>query len=97
MTGCTYGTASLVREEFLDRDLGESSKSESDRYRKDSRRCGRFWRTRPAEGLAPSRGLRVAEAPFSTSKLQTNKIIHKKGFLLLYPKIYQRANHFSHW
>jgi len=33
---------SLAIEEFRDIDFGDISKSESDRYRKDSRLCGRF-------------------------------------------------------
>lgn len=54
--------------EFLDIDLGDISKSESDRYKNDSRRCGRFCKTNPALGEPPSRGDR-APCPFSTSKL----------------------------
>lgn len=52
-----------------DMDLGDISKSLSDRYRKDSRRCGRFCSTRPALGEPPSNGDR-APGPFSTSKLR---------------------------
>ena len=66
---------SLAIEEFRDIDFGDISKSESDRYRKDSRLCGRFWRTKPADGDAPpSSGLLPGLAPFSTSKLQQNQI-----------------------
>lgn len=59
---------SLAMLEFLDIDFGDISKSESDRYRNDSRRCGRFCKTRPALGEPPSSGDR-APCPFSTSKL----------------------------
>lgn len=55
--------------EFLDMDLGDISKSESDRYRNDSRLCGMFWRMSPAAGEALSSGEREP-CPFSTSKLQ---------------------------
>lgn len=54
-------------------DFGDISKSESDRYRNDSRRCGRFCSTRPALGDPPSRGERAPPGPFSTSKLESEK------------------------
>jgi len=60
---------SLAMLEFRDMDLGDISKSESERYRNDSRRCGKFCRTKPALGEPPSSGDR-APWPFSTSKLQ---------------------------
>lgn len=61
-------------DEFLDMDLGDISKSESDRYKNDSLLCGRFWRTNPADGeAAPSRGDLPGLAPFSTSKLKQKK------------------------
>lgn len=67
-----FSYLSLAIDEFLDIDLGDISKSLSDLYRKLSRLCGRFCRTRPAEGDAePSRGLLPGLAPFSTSKLKT--------------------------
>jgi hypothetical protein len=57
-------------DEFRDIDFGDISKSESERYKKDSLLCGKFWRTKPADGDAPpSRGLLPGLAPFSTSKL----------------------------
>lgn len=59
---------SLAILEFLDIDFGDISKSESDLYKNDSRRCGRFCNTNPALGEPPSRGER-APCPFSTSKL----------------------------
>lgn len=63
---------SLAPDEFLDGTLGDRSKSESERYRKDSRRWlwGKLaWITRPEPGEAwASRGLRPTESPFSTSK-----------------------------
>lgn len=55
--------------EFRDIDFGDISKSESDRYKNDSLRCGRFCKTSPALGDPPSRGDR-APCPFSTSKLR---------------------------
>lgn len=61
---------SLAILEFLDIDFGDISKSESDRYKNDSRRCGRFCSTRPALGDPPSRGERAPPGPFSTSKLK---------------------------
>lgn len=76
--GCTY--SSLAVEELRDMALGERSKSESDRYRKDSRRWlwGKLaWRTspEPEPGLVwASRGLRPTESPFSTSKLQRDSM-----------------------
>lgn len=63
---------SLAILEFLDIDFGDISKSESDRYKNDSRRCGRFCSTRPALGDPPSRGERAPPGPFSTSKLEEN-------------------------
>lgn len=66
---------SLAMLEFLDIDFGDISKSESDRYKNDSLRCGKFCNTSPALGEPPSRGDR-APGPFSTSKLQ---IIRKKN------------------
>lgn len=63
---------SLAMLEFLDIDLGDISKSESDRYRNDSRRCGKFCRTSPVLGEPPSMGER-APCPFSTSKLEQGK------------------------
>lgn len=63
-----YAYLSLAMLEFLDIDLGDISKSESDRYKNDSRRCGRFCKTRPALGEPPSNG-DLAPCPFSTSKL----------------------------
>lgn len=50
---------SLAILEFLDIDFGDISKSESDLYRNDSRRCGRFCRTKPALGEPPSSGERA--------------------------------------
>lgn len=66
---------SLAILEFLDMDFGDISKSESDRYRNDSRRCGRFCSTRPALGDPPSRGERAPPGPFSTSKLECKRKI----------------------
>lgn len=67
---------SLAMDEFLDMDLGDTSKSESDLYKNDSRRCGKFWSTRPAEGDVPPPSSGdlpgLVPAPFSTSKLKTN-------------------------
>lgn len=60
---------SLAMLELRDIDLGDISKSESLRYKKDSRRCGKFCRMRPALGEPPSSGDR-APGPFSTSKLE---------------------------
>ena len=70
MTGTETMThpTSLVMDEFLDVDFGDISKSESDLYRNDSLRAGRFWSTRP--GLEPSNASRPGLAPFSTSKLK---------------------------
>uniref|UniRef100_A0A1B0ALX3 Uncharacterized protein n=1 Tax=Glossina palpalis gambiensis TaxID=67801 RepID=A0A1B0ALX3_9MUSC len=58
--------------ELRDIDFGDISKSESERYRNDSRRCGRFCKTKPALGEPPSSG-DLAVWPFSTSKLKVNK------------------------
>lgn len=58
--------------ELRDMDLGDISKSLSDRYRNDSRRCGKFCSTSPALGEPPSNGER-APWPFSTSKLQRGR------------------------
>lgn len=69
--------SSLAVDEFRDMAFGERSKSESERYRKDSRRW--LWgklacSTRPEPGLAwDSRGLRPTDSPFSTSKLWKEK------------------------
>lgn len=67
---------SLAMDEFLDMDLGDTSKSESDLYRNDSRRCGKFCSTRPADGDVPPPSSGdlpgLVPAPFSTSKLKTN-------------------------
>lgn len=66
--------SSLAVDEFRDMALGERSKSESARYRKDSRLW--LWEklacsTRPEPGLAwDSSGLRPTDNPFSTSKLR---------------------------
>lgn len=59
-------------EEFRDMVFGDVSKSESERYRKDSLRWlwgKEGWSTNP--GLAcESMGLRPGEGPFSESKLK---------------------------
>lgn len=54
--------------ELRDIDFGDISKSESERYKNDSRRWGRFCSTKPALGEPPSSG-DLAPWPFSTSKL----------------------------
>jgi hypothetical protein len=89
-----YGThpTSLVMEEFLEVDLGDISKSESDLYRKDSRRAGRFWRTRP--GLEPSSASLPGLAPFSTSKLKEKK--QSQPSRNSSPHIYQKKESSSH-
>lgn len=59
--------------EFRDIDFGDISKSESERYKNDSRRWGKFWSTSPVDedGLAlPSSGDLAPLCPFSASKLQ---------------------------
>lgn len=88
--------------EFLDIDFGDISKSESDRYRNDSRRCGRFCKTRPALGEPPSSG-DLAPCPFSTSKLfkenekkakinQLNKLKSGKGFFSIQFRVLKRVS-----
>lgn len=72
---------SLAILEFLDIDFGDISKSESDLYKNDSRRCGRFCSTRPALGDPPSRGERAPPGPFSTSKLEQTKKLLLFGIL----------------
>ncbi len=72
---------SLAIDEFLDIDFGDISKSESDRYKKDSLRWGKFCSTSPPpEGDEPpgSRDdLSAGLTSFSTSNLQKeNKKIH---------------------
>lgn len=67
MTEITY--LSLAMLELRDIDFGDISKSESERYKNDSRRWGRFCKTKPALGEPPSSGER-ALWPFSTSKLK---------------------------
>ena len=70
---------SLAVDEFRDGTLGDRSKSESERYRKDSRRWlwGKLaWMTspEPEPGLAwGSSGLRPGDSPFSTSKLHRRR------------------------
>lgn len=64
---------SLAIEELRDIDLGDISKSESDRYKKDSRLCGKFCNTKPPEdGDVPpvSNEAPAAVPSFSTSNLQ---------------------------
>lgn len=63
--------------ELRDIDFGDISKSESERYKNDSRRCGRFCSTKPALGEPPSSG-DLAPWPFSTSKLWRRKINHER-------------------
>ena len=76
-----YTYSSLVKDEFLDKDFGESSKSLSLRYKKDSLRCGKFCKTSPDEGLAASRGLRFG-VPFSTSKLEKKEQYNLQNYFL---------------
>lgn len=79
--------------EFLDIDFGDISKSESERYRKDSRRCGKFCRTKPALGEPPSSGDR-APWPFSTSKLQD---ANRKGRHIERKRKRENENHVVNW
>ena len=75
----TYPTTSDVMEEFLDIDLGEISKSESDLYKKDSLRWGKCCSTNP--GLDPSNWSRTPgppAEPLSTSKLKLKYRIRNK-------------------
>ena len=75
----TYPTTSDVMEEFLDIDLGEISKSESDLYKKDSLRWGKCCSTNP--GLDPSNWSRTPgppAEPLSTSKLKLKYRISNK-------------------
>lgn len=76
---------SLAMLEFLDIDFGDISKSESDRYKNDSRRCGKFCKINPVLGEPPSIGDR-APCPFSTSKLYNSRKKNKnrKRLALLY-------------
>lgn len=70
---------SLAMLEFLDIDFGDISKSLSERYKKDSRRCGQFCcSTKPFSAWFPSSGDLAPPAlwpPFSASKLERKEQI----------------------